>query len=149
MDLTSRALARMIEGKTPEEIRATFKLPDDLTEEEKLEPLKSGLADARIKLLNKLYAKKRQVRRGDSCSGACFCLCCWQRADVKSAERKPKPNDGVLDALLGLCLESCPVSTSHETGMAARRKLWMVAEPGGQEGGDWQAASAIGERAGG
>lgn len=61
MDLTSRALARMIEGKTPEEIRATFKLPDDLTEEEKLEPLKSGLADARIKLLNKLYAKKRQV----------------------------------------------------------------------------------------
>ena len=61
VDLTSRALARMIEGKTPEEIRATFKLPDDLTEEEKLEPLKSGLADARIKLLNKLYAKKRQV----------------------------------------------------------------------------------------
>ncbi len=61
VDLTSRALARMIEGKSPEEIRATFNLPDDLTEEEKLEPLKSGLADARIKLLNKLYAKKRQV----------------------------------------------------------------------------------------
>mmetsp|Transcript_17412 Transcript_17412/g.52206 ORF Transcript_17412/g.52206 Transcript_17412/m.52206 type:complete len:786 (+) Transcript_17412:529-2886(+) len=60
VDLTSRALARMIEGKSPEEIRSTFNLPDDLTEEEKLEPLKSGLADARIKLLNKLYAKKRQ-----------------------------------------------------------------------------------------
>ncbi len=62
VDLTSKALARMIEGKSPEEIRTTFNLPDDLTEEEKLEPLKSGLADARIKLLNKLYAKKRQVR---------------------------------------------------------------------------------------
>lgn len=61
VDLTSRALAKMIEGKSPEEIRSTFNLPDDLTEEEKLEPLKSGLADARIKLLNKLYAKKRQV----------------------------------------------------------------------------------------
>ena len=61
VDLTSKALARMIEGKSPEEIRTTFNLPDDLTEEEKLEPLKSGLADARIKLLNKLYAKKRQV----------------------------------------------------------------------------------------
>lgn len=61
VDLTSRALARMIEGKSPEEIRSTFNLPDDLTEEEKLEPLKSGLADARIKLLNKLYAKKRQA----------------------------------------------------------------------------------------
>ena len=32
VDLTSRALARMIEGKTPEEIRETFNLPDDLTE---------------------------------------------------------------------------------------------------------------------
>lgn len=32
VDLTSRALARMIEGKTPEEIRETFHLPDDLTE---------------------------------------------------------------------------------------------------------------------
>ena len=32
VDLTSRALARMIEGKSPEEIRETFQLPDDLTE---------------------------------------------------------------------------------------------------------------------
>lgn len=32
VDLTSRALARMIEGKSPEEIRETFHLPDDLTE---------------------------------------------------------------------------------------------------------------------
>ena len=32
VDLTSRALARLIEGKTPEEIRETFHLPDDLTE---------------------------------------------------------------------------------------------------------------------
>ena len=31
VDLTSRALARMIEGKTPEEIREAFHLPDDLT----------------------------------------------------------------------------------------------------------------------
>lgn len=32
VDLTSRALARIIEGKTPEEIREIFHLPDDLTE---------------------------------------------------------------------------------------------------------------------
>ncbi|KAJ8450233.1 hypothetical protein Cgig2_033427 [Carnegiea gigantea] len=32
VELTSRALARMIEGKTPEEIREIFCLPDDLTE---------------------------------------------------------------------------------------------------------------------
>jgi len=31
VDLTSRALARVIEGKSPEEIRETFHLPDDLT----------------------------------------------------------------------------------------------------------------------
>lgn len=60
VDLTSRALARMIEGKTPEEIRETFHLPDDLTEEEKLEPLKNTTDDPRIRLLNRLYARKRK-----------------------------------------------------------------------------------------
>ncbi|KAI5652820.1 hypothetical protein M9H77_30007 [Catharanthus roseus] len=60
VDLTSRALARMIEGKTPEEIRETFHLPDDLTEEEKLEPLRNLTDDPRIRLLNRLYARKRK-----------------------------------------------------------------------------------------
>lgn len=60
VDLTSRALARIIEGKTPEEIRETFHLPDDLTEEEKLEPLKNTTDDPRIRLLNRLYARKRK-----------------------------------------------------------------------------------------
>lgn len=94
VDLTSRALARMIEGKSPEEIRETFHLPDDLTEvffllatsmlsvdylvvknityscfgvmtsklmqEEKLEPLKNTSDDPRIRLLNRLYARKRK-----------------------------------------------------------------------------------------
>ncbi|KAG9135426.1 hypothetical protein Leryth_007183 [Lithospermum erythrorhizon] len=60
VDLTSRALARMIEGKTPEEIREIFHLPDDLTEEEKLEPLKNTMDDPRIRLLNRLYARKRK-----------------------------------------------------------------------------------------
>ena len=36
VDLTSRALARIIEGKTPEEIGDIFHLPDDLTEACKL-----------------------------------------------------------------------------------------------------------------
>ncbi|XP_020581126.1 SKP1-like protein 21 isoform X2 [Phalaenopsis equestris] len=60
VDLTSRALARIIEGRTPEEIREIFHLPDDLTEEEKLEPLKNATNDPRIRLLNRLYAKKRK-----------------------------------------------------------------------------------------
>ncbi|XP_057481055.1 SKP1-like protein 21 isoform X2 [Actinidia eriantha] len=63
VDLTSRALARMIEGKTPEEIRETFNLPDDLTEEEKLEPLRNTTDDPRIRLLNRLYARKRKELR--------------------------------------------------------------------------------------
>jgi len=63
VDLTSRALARMIEGKSPEQIRETFNLPDDLSAEEKLEPIMQDSHDPRIKLLNRLYAKKRQVRR--------------------------------------------------------------------------------------
>ncbi|KAH7286304.1 hypothetical protein KP509_32G000100 [Ceratopteris richardii] len=50
----------MIEGKTTEEIRETFHLPDDLTEEEKLEPLRNTTDDPRIRLLNRLYAKTRK-----------------------------------------------------------------------------------------
>ncbi|XP_021892220.1 SKP1-like protein 21 [Carica papaya] len=60
VDLTSRALARIIEGKSPEEIREMFNLPDDLTEEEKLEPLRNIADDPRIRLLNRLYARKRK-----------------------------------------------------------------------------------------
>ncbi|XP_073040891.1 SKP1-like protein 21 isoform X1 [Primulina eburnea] len=60
VDLTSRALARVIEGKSPEQIREIFHLPDDLTEEEKLEPIKNTMDDPRIRLLNRLYARKRK-----------------------------------------------------------------------------------------
>lgn len=45
------------------QIRATFHLPDDLTDEEKLEPIKNLGEDPRIRLLNRLYAKRRKVRR--------------------------------------------------------------------------------------
>ena len=75
VDLASRQLARMIEGKSPEQIRGIFNLPDDLTEEEKLEPIRNVDEDARIRLLNRLYAKKRQVwgrrRRRRCCVGGC------------------------------------------------------------------------------
>ena len=43
------------------QIRATFHLPDDLTEEEKLEPIKNLGDDSRIRLLNRLYSKRRKV----------------------------------------------------------------------------------------
>ncbi|KAI3832262.1 hypothetical protein MKX03_011977 [Papaver bracteatum] len=60
VDLTNRALAGMIDGKKPDEIRETFNLPDDLTEEEKLEPLINIVDYPQIRLLNRLYARKRK-----------------------------------------------------------------------------------------
>lgn len=63
VDLTSRALARMIEGKTPEEIRETFHLPDDLTEvfvAESGQSLKTFLTY--FFLLMKCYILGRKVR---------------------------------------------------------------------------------------
>ncbi|ONL92659.1 SKP1-like protein 21 [Zea mays] len=83
VDLTSRALARIIEGKTPEEIRDIFHLPDDLTEEEKLEPLKNVNDDPRIRLLNRLYAKKRKElqERQKLKVTMMDCTCCvWQHS---------------------------------------------------------------------
>ena len=49
------------QGKSPEEIRAAFSLPDDLTEEEKLKPVRNAADDLRLRMLNSLYAKKREV----------------------------------------------------------------------------------------
>ena len=44
------------------QIRAQFQLPDDLTEEEKLEPVRNFGDDPKIRLLNRLHDKKRKVR---------------------------------------------------------------------------------------
>nr|XP_043634990.1 SKP1-like protein 21 isoform X2 [Erigeron canadensis] len=60
VDLTARAIARMLQGKTADQIRATFNMADDLTEEEKLEPLTIRTKDPRVRLLNTLYARKRE-----------------------------------------------------------------------------------------
>lgn len=86
VDLTSRALARIIEGKTPEEIRETFHLPDDLTEEEKLEPLRNITDDPRIRLLNRLYARKRKELR--------------EREKLKNVEIEERVDDRSVDDLL-------------------------------------------------
>jgi hypothetical protein len=59
-DLTCHAMARIIEGRSSEEIRDIFNLPDDLMEEEKLEQMLNITCDPRIRLLNRLYAKKRK-----------------------------------------------------------------------------------------
>eukprot|EP00951_Prasinocladus_malaysianus_P026263 scaffold232692_cov30-Prasinocladus_malaysianus.AAC.3 len=48
------------QGKSAQDIRDTFHLPDDLTEEEKVQPINNATSDPRIRLLNRLYARKRQ-----------------------------------------------------------------------------------------
>ncbi|XP_026444336.1 SKP1-like protein 21 [Papaver somniferum] len=59
---TCLEFARMIQGKTPEEIREKFHIPDDLTKEEKLEALKGDIADdPRIRMLNRIYDRKRNA----------------------------------------------------------------------------------------
>ncbi|AES67922.2 putative S-phase kinase-associated protein [Medicago truncatula] len=60
IDLTCQALARIIGKRSPEEIRDMFHVSDDLTEEEKLEPIINVTNDPSIRLLNRLYAKKKK-----------------------------------------------------------------------------------------
>ena len=60
IDLTCCALARIIGKRSPEEIRDMFHVSDDLTEEEKLEPIINVTNDPSIRLLNRLYAKKKK-----------------------------------------------------------------------------------------
>ncbi|BBN70292.1 SKP1-like 21 [Prunus dulcis] len=123
VDLTSRALARIIEGKTPEEIREIFHLPDDLTEvseiiqEEKLEPLKNSTDDPRIRLLNRLYARKRRELQ--------------EREKLKNAElEEERSDDRSVDDLLsfingeigGLIGDSKGIKTSKNKKKNRRRK---------------------------
>ncbi|CAL9143595.1 SKP1-like protein 20 isoform X1 [Musa acuminata AAA Group] len=60
VDLISRAIARIIEGSSNDEIREIFRVPDDLTEEEKLEPLRNPTNNLYIRLLNQHLARKRK-----------------------------------------------------------------------------------------
>ncbi|KAK9724648.1 hypothetical protein RND81_05G089500 [Saponaria officinalis] len=78
-DLTSETLARIIKGKSPEEIRDIFGIPDDLTEEDKLEPLKNVTGDPSIRRFNKLRAKKRKELK--------------EREEKKIIEAKEDPTD--------------------------------------------------------
>ncbi|GBG71485.1 hypothetical protein CBR_g8901 [Chara braunii] len=110
VDLTSRALARMIEGKTAEEIRETFHLPDDLTEEEKLEPVKNATDDPRIRLLNRLYARKREeLQKKKVLKGG-------------SADTDDKPRDErSVDDLLSF-IENEGMSEGKKAGKGKKRK---------------------------
>ncbi|XP_020881570.1 SKP1-like protein 21 [Arabidopsis lyrata subsp. lyrata] len=110
VDLTSRALARIIEGKTPEEIREIFHLPDDLTEEEKLEPLKNTMDDPRIRLLNRLYAKKRKELK--------------EREKLKSIEVEEHVDERSVDDLLSFINGRDPkvVKTSKSKKKNKKRK---------------------------
>ncbi|TQD99593.1 hypothetical protein C1H46_014819 [Malus baccata] len=113
VDLTSRALARIIEGKTPEEIREIFHLPDDLTEEEKLEPLKNSTDDPHIRLLNRLYARKRRELQ--------------ERDKLKNAELEEEQNDersvdDLLSFINGESGDSKGIKTSKNKKKNRRRK---------------------------
>ncbi|CAI0470341.1 unnamed protein product [Linum tenue] len=113
VDLTSRALARIIEGKTPEEIREIFHLPDDLTEEEKLEPLKNTTDDPRIRLLNRLYAKKRKELKERQKQ---------KNIEVEEERVDERSVDDLLSFINGENADSKGVATSKNKKKNRRRK---------------------------
>ncbi|KIZ00976.1 hypothetical protein MNEG_6986 [Monoraphidium neglectum] len=128
VDLASRQLARMIEGKSPDEIRAAFNLPDDLTEEEKLEPIRNVGEDARIRLLNRLYAKKRQelvARKGTAPSDAT----CGGGASTSA----PAPAPAAAAA---------PAAAERSDSRSVEELLSFIEAGGGGGSGDLGAAAA-------
>ncbi|XP_045788207.1 SKP1-like protein 21 [Trifolium pratense] len=62
INLTCSALARRIEDSSPEEIHQMFCAPEDLMEEEKLESFSNVTCDARVRLLNLYFDKRRELR---------------------------------------------------------------------------------------
>ncbi|GAV79314.1 Skp1 domain-containing protein/Skp1_POZ domain-containing protein [Cephalotus follicularis] len=119
VDLTSRALARIIEGKTPEEIRETFHLPDDLTEEEKLEPLRNITDDPRIRLLNRLYARKRkELKEREKLKISCMS----QNVEVEEERVDERSVDDLLSFINGGDGGSKVVRTTKNKKKNRRRK---------------------------
>ena len=172
----SRAIARLIEGKSAEQIREAFRLPDDLSEEEKLEPLaaplagaprvggpgqgrdlggglhqlwrdgqwcqrlascahvratfpchpppRAGGADPRMRMLNRLYAKRRkelQTRRQqlDAARGAAAAhplLLDGAGEQAQRAEQQQAQDDRSLDDLLDFIESSGGSAASAATG---------------------------------
>ncbi|CAL5221830.1 g4088 [Coccomyxa viridis] len=120
VDLTSRALARLIEGKTPEQIRAQFQLPDDLTEEEKLEPVRNFGDDPKIRLLNRLYEKKRrelQKRREEEQK-----LISEGAAPTLTMEEKRQQDERSVDELLSFIENDGAASTSTTPRGSKKKK---------------------------
>nr|QTZ19522.1 putative carotenoid cleavage dioxygenase chloroplastic [Bixa orellana] len=113
VDLTSRALARIIEGKTPEEIRETFNIPDDLTEEEKLEPLKNITDDPHIRLLNRLYARKRKELKERAKQ---------KNVEVEEGQVDERSVDDLLSFINGRDQESKGAKTTKNKKKNRRRK---------------------------
>ncbi|KAI3693384.1 hypothetical protein L6452_33219 [Arctium lappa] len=62
VDLCCDALAKLLEGKSIEEIRQTLDLPDDVIEEESWKPMKIASNDPQVRLWNKLHAKKMKEK---------------------------------------------------------------------------------------
>ena len=72
------------------QIRAQFQLPDDLTEEEKLEPVRNFGDDPKIRLLNRLYEKKRKVNALPRLDISC-CKADWGKRGHAGRQRNSGP----------------------------------------------------------
>ena len=84
------------------QIRAQFQLPDDLTEEEKLEPVRNFGDDPKIRLLNRLYEKKRRVCA--ACSAAVHCL-------FNLAQTVPEPRMLGKLCIISAMMQQCSCNT--------------------------------------
>lgn len=86
VSLTSRAIAREINRRNAFEIQELLHLPDDLTEEEKLAPIRDTMGNQRLRLWNRLQAKKREDLKG--------------RERVKTVEVEERVDDHSVDELV-------------------------------------------------
>lgn len=108
IDLTCKAIASSIDWSSPEAIRDAFGLPDDLTEEEKLEPIACDADDIRTKQYNNLLARKRK-----------------QLADSKAGNpsaRCPQEDSRSVDELLAFIGETDQTGSKKKKGKKKSKK---------------------------
>lgn len=124
-------------GRSPEQIRETFGLVDDLTEEEKLDPI-PGKGD-RIRLLNRVNEKRRKAllakRAADEAQAGPVGPEAEGTAPSSASPRTDKPKDDrSIDELLSFIEDANPNGASRGKGKKKAKKKAAAVEQGGGNG---------------
>jgi S-phase kinase-associated protein 1 len=124
VEVGSRGIAKLIQGRSPEQIREIFGLADDLTEEEKLAAVPDAAGDPRVRMLNRVNEKRLRAlreRRAIESGGG--------EAAAASALPPARRDERPIDELLNFIEEEPAAGKGGGKKRAAKKAAVAAAKP--------------------